>query len=72
MMLMKNTTAMKSSLRDHESEPMIIYLADPVHNFISSRDNWMIALSVLNIGSYIKEIWGNKIELRIFKFPEPL
>lgn len=51
-------------------KPLLIYLADPVHNFIKSCDNWFIPLGVLNVASYIKSAFGDKINVRLFKFPD--
>lgn len=48
----------------------LIYLADPIHNYISSRDNWMIPLNALSISSYTKSIFGDKVDIRVFKFPD--
>jgi len=49
---------------------LIIYLIDPVHNYISSRDIWTIPLNILTIGSYIKAAFNDKINVKMFKFPD--
>ena len=50
--------------------PLIIYLIDPVHNYISSRDNWMIPLNVLSLATSALQRFGDKIQIRCFKFPD--
>lgn len=47
----------------------LIYLADPVHNYIPSRDNWMIPLNVLLIAAYTKQKLAEKVEIKLFKLP---
>lgn len=47
-----------------------IYLADPVHNFVQSRDIWTIPLNVLTIASYAKAAFGDQVRIQVFKFPD--
>jgi len=49
---------------------LLIYLADPVHNYILSRDIWTIPLNVLTIASYTMAKFKNNVEIKIFKFPD--
>ena len=49
---------------------LVIYLGDPVHNLINSRDIWTIPLNICNISSYSKSFFGDQIEIHLFKFPD--
>ena len=51
---------------------MIVYLADPIHTYIGTRDSRFIPLSALNVAAYVRKIYGDKVEMRVFKFPERL
>ena len=51
---------------------MIVYLADPIHTYIGTRDSRFIPLSALNIAAYIDAIFGEKLQISVFKFPERL
>jgi len=64
----KDINKQKMSLK----KPLVIYLADMVHNFIPIRDNWMIPLSALLIASYTKAAFKDLVEIRVFKFPDLL
>ena len=57
--------------RPHK-KPLLIYLADPVHNYIKSRDNWFIPLNILYIASYAKAVFGEKVDIKLYKFPDPV
>jgi hypothetical protein len=48
----------------------LVYLADPIHNYISGRDNWMIPLNALLISAYTGKILGEQVDIRVFKFPD--
>ncbi|WP_419786127.1 B12-binding domain-containing radical SAM protein [Pseudodesulfovibrio sp.] len=50
--------------------PVKIYLTDPIHNYIGSKDNWMIPLNVLNLSACAKEQFGDDVDIRCFKFPD--
>lgn len=50
--------------------PAKIYLVDPIHNYIGSKDNWMIPLNVLNLAACAKEKFGDAVDIRCFKFPD--
>ena len=50
--------------------PLRIYLIDPVHNFVQSRDIWTIPLNILTIASYTKAAFGDQVDIRMFKFPD--
>jgi len=52
--------------------PLKVYLADLVHNFIQSMDNWMVPLSALLIASYTKAALGEQVEILVFKFADRL
>jgi radical SAM superfamily enzyme YgiQ (UPF0313 family) len=52
--------------------PVKIFLIDPVHNYIASKDNWMIPLNVLNLSACAKEQFGNDVDIRCFKFPDQI
>ena len=54
------------------NKPLKIYLVDPVHQFIESSDIWTIPLNVLTIASYAKAALGEKIDVKVFKFPDKL
>jgi len=56
----------KSSIK---RKALNIYLVDPVHNYISSRDIWTIPLNILTIASYTKEKFNEQVKIDIFKFP---
>lgn len=49
-----------------------IYLIDPIHNYIKSRDNWMVPLCVMSIGAYVNKLFGDSVRIRCFKFPNLL
>ncbi len=55
-----------------ENEPLTIYLVDPIHNYITSRDNWMIPLCVLSIAAFTKKLFARSVNIRCFKFPDLL
>lgn len=52
-----------------QKRPLRIYLVDPIHNHISSRDNWMIPLNALLISAYTMRVLGDKADIRVFKLP---
>jgi radical SAM superfamily enzyme YgiQ (UPF0313 family) len=47
----------------------LVYLVDPIHNYISGRDNWMIPLNALLISAYTRNVLGEKVDIRVFKLP---
>ncbi|MBC7907750.1 MAG: cobalamin B12-binding domain-containing protein [Rhodospirillaceae bacterium] len=49
---------------------MLIYLADPIHTYMGTKDTSFIPLGVLNIAAYAKLQLGDRIEIEVFKFPE--
>jgi putative methyltransferase len=51
---------------------MIVYLADPIHTYIGTRDSRFIPLSALNVAAYVQKIFGDQVQLKVFKFPERL
>ena len=61
---------MKKQVGENINKNIIIYLGDPVHNFISSRDIWTIPLNICNIASYVKSFYDDHVEIHLFKFPD--
>jgi len=61
---------MNSRINSIKHDTVRIYLADPIHNYIKSRDNWMIPLNALYIASYTKMNFGDQVDIKIFKFPD--
>lgn len=51
---------------------LTIYLGDPVHNFIPSRDIWTVPLNICGIASYVNSFYEDQVEFRLFKFPDLL
>lgn len=47
----------------------LVYLVDPIHNYISAHNNGMIPLGALLISAYTQSVLGNKVDIRVFKFP---
>ena len=64
MVKLKNENVKKKKKR------LIIYLGDPVHNFIPSRDIWTIPLNICNIASCVKPFYSNQVEIHLFKFSD--
>ena len=62
----------KSSQELLQKTPLRIFLADPVHDFVQSRDIWTIPLNILNIAAYVKAAFGERVEILMFKFPGPI
>lgn len=50
----------------------LVYLADPIHTYIGTRDSRFIPLSALNVAAYVQKHYGAQTEIRVFKFPEKL
>jgi putative methyltransferase len=51
-------------------EPLKIYLADLVHDYLPG--NYIVPLNIGLISIYLKEQFGNKVEIKLFKSPEKL
>lgn len=61
---MTQTTAPRRTLK--------IFLADPVHTFVNSRDIWVAPLNIGTVAAYAKDRLGDAVEFELFKFPEQL
>lgn len=61
---MLHTTAPQRKLK--------IFLADPVHTFVNSRDIWVAPLNIGTVAAYTKAKLGDAVEFELFKFPEQL
>ena len=53
-----------------DDHPLVVYLADPIHNYINSRDIWNAPLNVGTVAAYIKKALGDRVEVSLFKFPD--
>ena len=62
---MKNTSIDKN-------KKLIIYLGDPVHNMIKSWDIWTVPLNICCIAAYVDKFYKDKVEIRLFKFPDKM
>lgn len=57
---------------------MKVYLADLVHNatmggnVLTGNLDFTVPLNVANVGAYLKKVYGDKIDLRLFKYPDKL
>lgn len=48
---------------------MRLYLVDPVHDYVGSGGVYFIPLCVLNIAAYVRQEFGDDVEIELFKFP---
>jgi radical SAM superfamily enzyme YgiQ (UPF0313 family) len=56
-----------------ERKPVKIYLADLAHNWVNSKDYWVIPLGIGTVSSYCREHIGeDAAEWSLFKFPDKL
>lgn len=53
---------------ENKEKRCIIYLADLAHNY-ASRGPFTMPLNIGYIAAYAKKVYGDKIEIKLFKFP---
>lgn len=53
-----------------KNKEIVIYLADLAHNHIPG--NYTVPLNVAYIGAYIMKLFGDVVDLRLFKYPNDL
>jgi len=52
------------------SKKICIYLADLVHNY--TPGNYVVPLNVASIANYLIKLFGHRVEIHLFKYPEEL
>ncbi|MDP7398888.1 MAG: cobalamin B12-binding domain-containing protein, partial [Lentisphaeria bacterium] len=53
------------------TQPLKIFLCDLVHDFIGAA-TYMFPLNIGYLAAYLKEEFGDAVDVRLFKFPENL
>lgn len=51
---------------------MKVYLADLVHGISLSKQEATVPLNIANIGAYLNKVFGDKVDLSLYKYPDEL